>query len=311
MSILNNARDSIIIGIEDYKLATDGGDEKRFLSSTRNLFAGILLLFKHKLSKLSPIGTDEVLIKKRIRPHRDGEKLTWKGQGGNTVDFDQIKERSKSLGINVEWKRLDRIKEYRNNIEHYYAKDSADSVRTMISDCFLVINNFVTNELSLDPQELLGKDTWDTLVSIKEVHEAEKEACNTKLRDDYDWKTHTAYKAAINYYCDDCFSDLISVNDDSDFYCKTCGEIYDSEKFIEDALEHEFSYTIRDIQQGAEPELFRCPDCDKETYTRGENICHLCGITQELRCIRCGDDISELLECGGVCYYCRSRADKD
>ena len=64
MSIYKNAIDSILMGLDDYKVAL-GGDERRYISSTRNLFAGILLLFKEKLSQLSPDGTDEILIKKK------------------------------------------------------------------------------------------------------------------------------------------------------------------------------------------------------------------------------------------------------
>lgn len=310
MSILNNARDSIIIGIEDYELASDEG--RRYLSSTRNLFAGILLLFKYKLSELSPSGTDEVLIKKKIEAHidEDGE-LVWKGKGDNTVDINQIKERFETLKISAEWKRLNTIQSYRNNIEHYYSKESPDSVRKMISDCFLVINNFVIKELSLDPKELLGDETWNTLISINEVYEAEKQACNIKLKDEYDWMSDTAYEAVINHYCDDCFSNLISINDENDFYCKSCNDVFKTEAFIEEALKSEFALSIRDIKHGETPELFRCPDCDRDTYTRQENICHLCGTSQELECIRCGTDISEELECGGVCYYCQHIADKD
>ncbi len=45
MTILNNAIDSIQLGIEDYELI--GENPKRLISCTRNLFSGILLLFKH------------------------------------------------------------------------------------------------------------------------------------------------------------------------------------------------------------------------------------------------------------------------
>jgi hypothetical protein len=62
-TILKNAVTSIQIGIEDYHSA----DERRSLSAVRNLTAGLLLLFKEKLRRLSPAGSDEVLIKKQLR----------------------------------------------------------------------------------------------------------------------------------------------------------------------------------------------------------------------------------------------------
>ena len=60
MSILNNAIDSIAVGLEDYSLSAS--DPRRIVSCTRNIFAGVLLLFKHKLSLLSDLDSDEALV---------------------------------------------------------------------------------------------------------------------------------------------------------------------------------------------------------------------------------------------------------
>ncbi len=71
MSLLNNAIESIQVGVEDYLM----GDSKRYLSAVRNICAGILLLYKEKLCRLSPPQDKEVLIKKDIRPVDDGTEL--------------------------------------------------------------------------------------------------------------------------------------------------------------------------------------------------------------------------------------------
>ena len=44
MTILQNAIDSIALGIEDYEEAVH--DSRRLISCTRNIFAGILFTFK-------------------------------------------------------------------------------------------------------------------------------------------------------------------------------------------------------------------------------------------------------------------------
>jgi hypothetical protein len=86
-TILKNAIASIQLGVEDHK----SGDERRSLSAVRNLTAGILLLFKEKLRQLSPAGSDEVLIKERIRPSRDADgSVTFRGEGRKTVDVQAI-----------------------------------------------------------------------------------------------------------------------------------------------------------------------------------------------------------------------------
>jgi hypothetical protein len=55
---------SIQVGLEDLALGTPA----RLLSSVRNLHAGVLLLRKARLLELSPEGSDEVLLKQKIRP---------------------------------------------------------------------------------------------------------------------------------------------------------------------------------------------------------------------------------------------------
>jgi hypothetical protein len=151
MSILKNAIDSIAIGLEDYQST----DERRIVSSTRNIFAGILLLFKHKLCELSPVDSDESLIKQRVLPEIDATgAVRWIGKGKKTVDVQNIKERFESLDIAVDWNRLERINKYRNDIEHYFSTQNPQSVQRLISDSFLIIRDFISDHLNEDPRSL-------------------------------------------------------------------------------------------------------------------------------------------------------------
>ncbi len=177
MSIINNAIDSIAIGLEDF----NSHDPRRLISSTRNIFAGILLLFKHKLSILSPQNSDEVLIKQRIQPKINSNNLTWVGSGGKTVDVQEIKKRFASLNIDVDWNRFDKINKYRNEIEHYYSTQSKSSVESLISNSFVIIQNFIVTQLDADPKVLLGRESWEKLVAVNEVHQKEKEICIKEL----------------------------------------------------------------------------------------------------------------------------------
>lgn len=82
MSILKNAVSSIIIGLEDYSSL----DERRVISCARNIFAGILLLFKHKLVLLSDSDSDEALIKQKVLPVTGVDKNI-KGKGKKLLMF--------------------------------------------------------------------------------------------------------------------------------------------------------------------------------------------------------------------------------
>lgn len=98
--LLQNAINSIEIGIEDYKLSQQ--DERRIISCVRNVFAGILLLFKYKLVELSPANSDEVLIKQQISWFMENGNIIAKGKGDKTVDVQSIKDRFKSLNISID-----------------------------------------------------------------------------------------------------------------------------------------------------------------------------------------------------------------
>jgi hypothetical protein len=81
MPILHNAIASIKLGIDDYRSV--GENNARMLSAIRNLTAGLVLMFKYKLQKLSPDGSDEVLLKTRVTPTIDPRTgaLVWLGKG--------------------------------------------------------------------------------------------------------------------------------------------------------------------------------------------------------------------------------------
>jgi len=235
MSILKNAVDSIALGTEDYS----SSDPRRLVSCTRNLFAGILLLFKHKLADLSPSGSDEVLIKQQVQPVLDASTgLKWIGKGEKTVDVQQIEERFKSIGITVDWDRVRKINKYRNNIEHYYSHDSQNAVRALIADSFLVIRDFVRNHLHQDPLALLGADTWKVLTGVAEVYEEEKKEC-TKNLEAIDWKYASLKDALADFRCTKCGSGLIDVSiagtdrREATFHCRSCGKDWDFQTMAE------------------------------------------------------------------------------
>lgn len=66
MTMIQNAVNSIRLGVEDFKTAAE--DEARALSSIRNLTAGLLPPFKVKLQALSPPGSKDALLKERVPP---------------------------------------------------------------------------------------------------------------------------------------------------------------------------------------------------------------------------------------------------
>lgn len=74
-----NALTSIRLGVEDFQrsqIPGDEGDPSRALSAIRNLFAGVLLLFKYKIATCadSPVDAAALIFNPpEVLPHSDGE----------------------------------------------------------------------------------------------------------------------------------------------------------------------------------------------------------------------------------------------
>lgn len=308
MSILKNAIHSIAIGLEDFKSI----DERRIVSSTRNIFAGILLLFKHRLCELSPEDSDEALIKQRVLPAFDATgAVNWIGKGKKTVDVQNIKERFESLGITVEWKRLERINKYRNDIEHYYSTMNHESVQQLISDSFIIIRNFIVDELEEEPRDLLGEEYWKILVDVNEVYEKEKQECEDSL-ENLDYFSDEILNALKVYNCIKCGSGLLESTSDTgqaietSFKCRSCDTEFNYENIVNEAIN---DYYAADVylshKDGGDTPVIDCPSCFKGSYLFHEGVCVACGNSATHVCSRCSASIPpEEISDDSVCGYC-------
>lgn len=315
MSIYRNAINSIELGVEDF-LSTD---PKRALSATRNIVAGVLLLVKHKLQSLSPKDSDDVLIKQRVLPAVDNEgNLAWLGSGNKTVDFQQMAERCKSLGIRLDIKRLREIVAYRNRIEHYYDDKTPSNVKELLGQSFLVIRDFLRDELDLDPQEEFDPEVWSTLVNSNEVYERERLECVNRISQ-IDWHFDTLNEALQEVSCPSCSSTLVDVEKtnvervDVVFNCRSCGTTAPFEFIAERAVtEFYLHVNISAIQDGGDPAIVLCPECNLETYDLEENCCLVCEESMETECSHCGASIPTIeLDGSGICGYCAQVHFKD
>jgi DNA-directed RNA polymerase subunit RPC12/RpoP len=298
MSILENAIDSITLGVEDYQ----SDDPRRLMSAVRNFFAGILLLFKFKLAALSE-ASDEALIKQKVLPFLEDGTLTWKGEGKKTVDVHQIKERFKSLEIDVDWKRLESIQNYRNDIEHYYTTAEPGAVRQHLVDGFVIARDFIDKHLDCTPRDLLGEDVWDCLLAEKDVFDAEQAACSNQMQQ-LDWN-EVALDWMEEAFCDSCGSGLIrpatstSIDPQSvNFECSVCGAQWDYEAFI----------GLLSTPDGV------CPECGNEGYVEEHDQCIFCGTHGPYECMRCQNEIpvEELSwDNGSLCGWCAHMSNKD
>ncbi len=316
VSILNNAVMSIQVGLEDLASGTPG----RMLSSVRNLHAGVLLLLKARLLELSPAGSDEVLLKQKIKPRiGTGGQLEFVGSGKKTVEVEEIKQRLAALGVNVEWKRIERLTLERNNIEHYYAQVSHEAMRGLAADVLLIVRDFTLRELKQEPRALLGDAAWEHLLKNKEVFDAERAACISALRR-VNWSSNALAEACENYGCADCAArlwypiDPAAELDDIVLECRSCGATEGADQFAAEALRQHFAFdAMRAVQDGGTDPLATCPECVHQTFVLEEDACARCGYERaQCECVRCGAELSvEEQEFEGLCGYCDHVTSKD
>jgi hypothetical protein len=312
VTIFDNAITSLQLALEDFS----ANSEPRLLSAVRNLNAGILLLYKAKLVALSPAGSDEVLIKKDVNPKKlsTGE-IVFVGRGKKTVDVSQIKSRFKSLGVETDWKRFEKISELRNDIEHYSTTLQRDAIRGMIADTFVIVRDFVADELGQDPKLALGAVAWSTLLSVSEVFEKEREDCQRRVGE-VDWQSAELSSAMLDLSCNECGSQLIvPVSNDrsAGVQCRSCDEVEVFASCAERALSGHLGWQNHSsLKDGGDEVLITCPFCFQESYVVEEECCAICGQSCVHTCELCANPIptSELSD-GSLCGYCEHRVNKD
>ena len=315
MNLLTNAIEAIQVGIEDYNV----GSRPRLLAAVRNVYAGLLLVYKEALRRRSPPESDEVLIKARVRLQEDPSgKVVAVGSGRKTVNVHQIRERFEALGITTDWKRFRKISLTRNDVEHYYTSINAEALQSVIANAFVILRGFIATEFHEDPKSLLGKTTWNKMLQITEVYEAERKACDEAI-ESIDWISPTLSEAVRSLHCSECGSDLLIATpagaplDQVSLKCRACGNEETSEKLIPRAIADGLSWELYlSFTDGNELPHVSCPECSEEAYVISEKMCAYCGYEATHTCVVCGSDIiPEELDSSPSCGWCAYKMIKD
>jgi hypothetical protein len=315
MNLLNNAIDSIRLGVEDYRT----GERARYVAAVRNLDAGILLLYKETLRRLSPPDSNDVLMMARMVPKLDANgAVTFVGAGKTTVDVHHIRERFEQLGITTDWDRFKVVNDTRNDIEHRYTTAPKKALEGVISNTFVLVRDFIATQLKDEPRDLLGDETWRTMLEVSDVYAAERAECE-QLLEAVDWKSEALAEGVLKMSCTECGSQLLRPEPaftsyyDVQLQCRACGGVSDGEAFVPQAIEAALGddayWSVRD---GDEAPYVECPECMSNAYVIREQRCALCGYKSEHVCQRCQGDIpAGELTSSPFCGWCAHMMSKD
>ncbi|MDR6350688.1 hypothetical protein [Pantoea sp. SORGH_AS_0659] len=331
--LYDNAIVSIQLGIEDFKLSQtserDGGNPSRALSSVRNLYAGLLLLFKYGIA--SKVKTEEMAYElihdhaTSALPYPDGKGgVIWKPSGKfktSTIDVGKIKERFDSFEINADWTAIAKIQECRNHLEHLHPRNTLGELAEFVADLFPVLSDFIINELEKIPQTVLGS-AWEIMLQHKNFYTQKLDECEKSWGDAYVPTGMAEFFKECS--CPKCGSKLLkafsenldageTVVDDDDkfkYVCVACGDIELIAPLIMAKFEREFFHWPPD---GEEPKNECCLQCDRNTFIISEQACRWCEAELEYNeCVICEESLTQDDQWnGGLCSYHNYMASKD
>jgi hypothetical protein len=319
--LLRNAVISIQLGVEDYR----SDDPRRTISAVRNMTAGVLLLCKEVLRRLSPEGSDEVMLKARWRLSRDPKgQIRVVGEGKKTVDSETIQKRFADLDLRSDLSRIRQLVEIRNDVEHRFPSEHDKVIREALATAMPVIRSVLVGELEEEPAQLLGQQTWDVLLEEARVHEEEAARCRASL-EAVEWESEALTVAVKHFYCDNCGSTLIrqlqptnSNPTNAELRCSGCGQSLNIAAITEAAIGQELGIAAHiAAKDGDDPPLEHCPECDRETYVAEEDRCANpeCGFSlDDRRCPICDTRLGiedYMASDGGLCAYHASVMSKD
>lgn len=302
-TIKQNAIDSIQLGIEDFQLANKS-HKRRIISAVRNIYAGILLLFKEKLILESPTYDPELLIREKINFKKDHSgNLLIQGTGKKTVDYKGIRERFDNLSIKVDWKILENIQKIRNDLEHYRTEKTEKQISKIISDTFTILNSFITQYLKEPPSELLGSETWKYILNQHDMYLSLQKSWYSQAKN-LNLSNEVIKENICHIHCPYCDFDLFSTipghenEENPPIECISCNRKVPSSMYRQ--LVVEYLTPIPDHTNPEEQTFCQCPECGDNTYLYSEDICLSCDQENLAYCSSCMEKI-ELFMLNGNC----------
>lgn len=319
-----NALTSIRLGIEDFQRTQQtqeqGGDEARALSAVRNLFAGILLLFKYKIAVSVDDPEDApalIFNPPEVMPQADGNGgIEWRPVGRfkrTTIDVATIKKRFDGFNIDVDWTAIEKMQECRNHLEHLHPANTLGEVAGFVADMFPVLRDFIHTQLDEQPADLLAT-VWPDMLAHHEFFTNTMEKCNEAWGEVgvpermQSWLDHCQCEACGSSLIRPSQEDIdnaasVETEDDSFKYvCVACGHSDQIAPLMIKALNDEYDYDPRD---GGEPAIERCNQCDRYTFLIHEQCCLWCGAELDYKeCTSCEEALGQDdQDNGGLCGY--------
>lgn len=319
-----NALTSIRLGIEDFQRSLltpeKNGDPARALSAIRNLFAGVLLLFKYKIATSVDDPDDAATLifnPPEVLPQADGNGgVEWQPVGKfkrTTIDVPTIKKRFESFHIEMDWVTIEKLQDCRNHLEHLHPANTLGEVSDFVAELFPILRDFVQSQMGEQPADLLG-GAWPIMLGHHTFFMDTRAECVTA------WNEADVPELMQHWLeqcqCEECGSSLIrpraehvdeamSVerhDDQFKYVCVGCGHSDLIAPLMLKNLNEAYDYDPRD---GGEPGIESCNSCQRDTFVINDQRCLWCGAQLDyLECIVCEEPLGQGDQYNsGLCGY--------
>ncbi len=322
--LLENALTSIRLGVEDFQRCqpSEAGnrDPARALSAVRNLFAGVLLLFKYRIATSvdDPDDAASLLFNPpEVLPQANGERgVEWRPVGKfkrTTIDVATIKKRFEGFDIEVNWDSIDNLQDCRNHLEHLHLQNTLGEVADFVAQLFPVLRDFIQTQLHRQPAELLGS-AWPIMLAHHQFTVDTVASCSAS------WEEAGVPEGMRTWMekcrCEECGSSLLRANRDDvedgvdvecgddvfRYVCDNCSNTDLIGPLLIKILNDAHDYDPRD---GGEPSIEECYVCQHDTFLIFEQRCLWCSAELDYReCDFCEEPLRQSdQDNGGLCDY--------
>ena len=317
-----NAKLSIELGVEDY-LAGEK-DPRRYVTSVRNLFCGLLLLYK---SYLAYVWKEQgcFIVRGDLDWEVEEGKIVMRPLDPNkkTLDVIGIGNAFRKLGVAIDHDAVERVKRYRNQTEHLFDPHATvvSVVMPCVIDCLKLVRDFMTSIMRIHPETFFDEKVLKVLVDNEGVVAKEREE-RQGLLDGLTWPHEIARSLFARATCPHCHSEMLfpatenAKNDETetDFTCRWCSEQvtyktlmqYVTDDIWEGSVSSSLSSVSSDLSDGIDVSLWECPECSNMSFDTVHNVCLVCGHKGSCDC--CASEITDEDMPGytenHLCNYC-------
>ena len=270
-NLLENAKLSIQLGIEDFDLSEN--DENRKISSIRNSVAGLLLLYKYKLLLESQSEDDKFKYIRKRNYTGSTQELPQQ-----TATVQDIKDNFKSLNLELaNIAILNEVINTRNEIEHFYQVNEVDILQLLVKNYYLIESFY--NRYLVEPhgrfEEFVTIPVYQKILNNKQIYTDKLEHCRNSF-DNIIFPSDEVKEVLLdNQKCPSCKSNLIECKGQDyehiELICKYC---LNDNLDVYDVLE----LTHKDILDGGDYR-YACPECYEMNIING--VCFSCGYELE------------------------------